>query len=67
MGFGGWRREKKLYKQWEKYANLSPEAIPQKETPADKDKQRLKVLYTLLGVSIVLFCAGLILILIKSC
>ena len=86
MRFGDRKRDKKLYKQWEKYdglpreatpkkeaptdrkwskhARLPREAIPQKEAPTDKNGRRLNLLYILLGVSILIFCAGLVLLLI---
>ena len=69
--------EDKLYQQWVKYGDLSPEAIPQKESPADmpvdkgkdrgKNEPSLRVLYILLGASMLLLCAGLVLLLVQSC
>jgi len=96
MRFGDRKRDKKLYKQWEKYdglpreatpkkeaptnkkwskhARLPREAIPQKEAPTgkkeaptDRNGRRLNLLYILLGVSMLVFCAGLVLLLIQYC
>jgi len=72
MRFGGRKGDKKLYKQWEKYAGLSgevipQEAIPQKEAPTGKNGRHLNLLYILLGVSMLIFFTGLALLLIKSC
>ena len=73
MRFGGRKRDKKLYKQWEKYAGLpdevipQQEAIPQKEAPTGKNGRRLNLLYILLGVSMLMFFTGLALVLIQSC
>ncbi len=67
------RRKKRLYQQWVKRAGLPPEAIPEEEVAGDiipkidKNKLRLKVLYILLVVSIMVFCTGLILLIIHSC
>ena len=71
-------REEKLYKQWVKRGDLSPEAIPQKESPGDvpvgreekgrgENGQSLRMLYILLGVSILVFCIGLVLLLVQLC
>jgi len=40
MRFGSKKREDKLYKQWVKYANLPPEAVPRKEAPTDKKEAK---------------------------
>ena len=76
-------REEKLYKQWVKHGDLSPEAIPQKESPSDvpvgreeksreekgreENGQSLRMLYIMLGVSILVFCIGLVLLLAQLC
>ncbi len=66
------RREGKLYQQWVEKAGLSPEAIPQKEVAGDimpkMDRERLslRLLYILLGVSVAILCAGLILLIVHS-
>lgn len=71
-------REDKLYKQWVKHGDLSPEAIPQEESPEDvpvgrgekgrgENGQSLRILYILLGVSILIFCIGLVLLLVQLC
>ena len=73
MRFGSRKKEEKLYKQWAKYSGLPPEAIPQKEAQVDRDGRRvyslqnLNALYILLGVFIVLFCIGLVVLIIQSC
>jgi len=69
--------EDKLYQQWVNHGDLPPEDIPQKEGPADmpvdkgkdrgKNEPSLRVLYILLGASILLLCAGLVLLLVQSC
>jgi hypothetical protein len=65
--------EDKLYQQWVKHGDLSPEAVPQKESPADmpvdrgKNEPSLRVLYILLGASMLLLCTGLVLLLVQSC
>ena len=68
------RKERKLYRQWVERANLSPDAIPQEEVAedripmpqADKQQSRLTILYILLGVAVVVLCAGLILLIVNS-
>ena len=66
------RREEKLYKQWGQHANLPPEAIPQREVSTDipvtgeKHEPRPSVLYILLGVAVLVLCAGVVLLLIQS-
>ncbi len=66
------RREKKrLYQQWVERAGLPPEAIPEEEVAKDiipkidKNKLRQNALYILLGAAIMLFCVGLILLIIN--
>ena len=67
------RRQDKLYKQWVKYADLSPEDVPSGEIPRDmparegRTLQRLPVLYILLGVCIVILVVGFTLLIMKSC
>ena len=81
--FGRWRKEERLYKQWTEHANLPPSAIPGKETypnkglPGEttfrneayngKSGRALNILYILLGVALLVLCAGVILILVKTC
>ncbi len=69
------RREKrKLYRQWVERASLSPDAIPREEVAedmipmpqADKQQSHLTILYILLGVAVVVLCAGLILLIVYS-
>jgi len=70
--------EDKLYRQWVNHGDLSPEDIPQQEGPPEvvpvnkgKDRRKnepsLRVLYILLGASVLLLCAGLVLLLVQSC
>ncbi len=65
MRFGNRKRDKKLYKQWAKYAGLPGETPPQKEAPTGNNGQRLNLLYILLGVSMLIFFTGLALLLIQ--
>jgi len=67
MRFGDKKRDKKLYKQWGKYAGLPSEATPKKEAPTGKNGRHLNVLYILLGVAMLVFFIGLALLLIQSC
>ncbi len=89
MRLGNRKGDKKLYKQWAKYAGLPGETPPQKEAPTNKkwlkharlpgevitqkeaptgkNGRRLNLLYILLGVSMLIFFAGLVLLLIQSC
>ncbi len=68
------RKERKLYRQWVERANLSPDAIPREEVAedmipmpqADKQQSHLTILYILLGVAVVVLCAGLILLIVYS-
>jgi hypothetical protein len=67
------RRKKRLYQQWVETAGLSPQAVPEEEGPGgiipkiDKNKLRLNVLYISLVASIMIFCTGLILLIMRSC
>ncbi len=67
------RQKRKLYRQWVERSSLSPDAIPREEvaeymTPQiDKQQSRLNILSILLGISLVILCAGLILLMMSSC
>jgi len=67
------RKADKLYKEWMKYANLPPEAIPSTGAPKDmpikraKGAQRLPVLYILLGFFVVILSIGVALFAMQSC
>ncbi len=67
------KRKKRLYRQWVETSGLPPEAIPEEELAGDimpkidENKLRLKVLYISLAASIMIFCTGLILLIINSC
>jgi len=71
------RREKrKLYRQWVERASLPPDAIPREKVPedripqadkADKQQSHLNLLSILLGITLVILCAGLILLMVYSC
>jgi len=73
LGYMQRRRKKRLYKQWIERADLPPEAMPEEEFATEKipeiDKKQLykRLLYTLLGVFIVVLCIGIISLLIHSC
>jgi len=60
-----------LYKQWVKYAGLPDEEIPPKKAPRDmpvreeRSKPSLSVLYLLLGVTVLILCAALVLLIMK--
>ena len=68
------KKKRKLYQQWVDMANLSSDAMPQEEIAedmitmprADKQQSRLTILYLLLGVAVVLLCAGLIFLIVYS-
>jgi len=67
------RRKRKLYRQWVARSSLPPDAIPREKVAEDRvvpqtDKQqsRLTVLYILLGIALVVVCAGLIVLLVYS-
>ena len=69
------RKQRKLYQQWIEQAGLSPEAVPREEVTEDlvpevgrgKERQRLPILYMLLGACVVILCVGLILLIVHSC
>ena len=68
------RQKRKLYQQWVERANLSSDALPREEVAeamiamprADKRQSRLTLLYILLGVAVVLLCAGLVILIVYS-
>ncbi len=68
------RKKRKLYRQWVERANLSPDAIPREEVAedmiampqADKQQSHPTILYILLGVALVVLCAGLVLLIVYS-
>lgn len=67
------KRERELHQQWVERAGLPPEAIPQEEVAedmmpqTDKEQSSLHILYILLGVSLIILCVGLILLMVHSC
>ena len=67
------RRKEKLYEQWVQRADLPPEAIPREKVredirpKAEKESLQQPILYILLGASLVIFCAGFILLIAESC
>ena len=67
------KKKRKLYQQWVERASLSPDAVPQEEIAEDmipqidKQQSRLNILSILLGISLVILCAGLILLIVSSC
>lgn len=68
------RKKRKLYQQWVERASLSPDALPREEVAedmitipqADKQQSRLAILYILLGVAVIILCAGLIILIVYS-
>ena len=73
MTFGRKRGDDKLYKQWVKHGDLPVETIPRRENSREvsvgrgKNNRGLRLLYILLGVSILVLCVGLALLLTQSC
>lgn len=71
MGFWPAKSRDKLYKQWSEHSGLPLEAIPKKEvvkeTPArvEGSERRLRILYILVGVVILLLCVGVIILLVQ--
>ena len=70
------RRKRRLYKQWVEMAELAPEDIPVEEVDSriveeveEKDETMLPLnrLYIMQGVSLVLLCVILIILIIQSC
>jgi hypothetical protein len=67
------RRKEKLYEQWVQRAGLPPEAIPRQEVNEDitpkieKERLHQPILYILLGASLAIFGAGLIILIVQSC
>ncbi len=67
------RKQKKLYQQWVERASLSPDAIPQEEVveelipQVDKPQSRLNLLNILFGISLLILCTGLVLLVVYSC
>ena len=68
------KKKRKLYRQWVERANLSPDSMPREEVSedmitmpqADKRQSHLTILYILLGVALVLLCAGLVILIVYS-
>lgn len=64
-------KKSKLYKQWVQYASLSDEEIIAKKAPRDmlareeRNKPYPSVLYLLFGVTILILCVVLVLIIMK--
>ncbi len=71
------KKSGKLYKQWVKYANLPPQAIPsteaskepisQKLAKLEKGAQRLPILYILLGFCIIVVIVSVSILIGQSC
>ena len=67
------KKKRKLYQQWVERASLSPDAIPREEIAEDmipqidKQQSRLNMFSILFGISLVILCAGLILLIVYSC
>ena len=68
------KKKRKLYQQWVERANLSPDAMPREEVAedmitmpqADKQQSHPIILYILLGVALVVLCAGLVILIVYS-
>ena len=73
------KKSGKLYKQWVKYANLPPDAIPTTETPTNKplrqdvtvglgeNIKRIPVLYIVIGVCVIALFVLIIILIAQSC
>jgi len=70
------RKKGKLYRQWVERSSLPSDAIPREEVAedmipqadkADKQQSHLDLLSILLGIALVVLCAGLILLMVYSC
>ena len=66
-------KKSKLYKQWVEYAGLPGEEIPSKKLPRrgilvreEKNKPSFGALYILLGITILILCVGMVLLILKS-
>ena len=66
-------KNSKLYKQWIEYASLPDKEIPSKKPPRrgmlvreEKNKPFFGALYILLGITILILCVGLVLLIMKS-
>ena len=74
MGFWPRSKQDKLYKQWAEHSGLPVEAVPKKEPISKKEvtketpvrvggvERRRYILYILLGLAILLLCAGIIIL-----
>ena len=69
LGYLQKRSKKRLYKQWIEKAELPPAAMPEGEVVGDKipEVDKKHMLYIMLGVSLVILCIGLILLIVHSC
>ena len=67
------RKKGKLYRQWVERSSLPSDAIPREEVaedmmpPEGKQQSHLDLLSILLGIALVVLCAGLILLMVYSC
>ena len=69
------RKKRKLYQQWVERSSLPPDAIPRGEVTedrmpmpqVDKQKSHLNLLSILLGIALLVLCAGLVLLIFYSC
>ena len=67
------RKKVKLYQQWVSRDDLAPDAVPPEEIAEyiiprkDKEQSRLRILYILLTIALVILGVGLILLIIHSC
>ena len=70
------KKQRDLYRQWVERASLSPDAIPREEVAedmipqvdkADKQQSHLNILSILFGISLLILCTGLVLLMVYSC
>ena len=70
------REKRKLYRQWVERASLPPDAVSREERVAEdrismpragKQKSHLNMLSILLGIALVVLCAGIALLIVYSC
>ena len=67
------KRAEELLKQWKEHGDLPPDSTEKQEdfengaTDRDVTKRRLRVLYILLGFSVIILVVGIVLLLLHYC
>lgn len=70
------REKRKLYRQWVERSDLPSDSVSREEKVAedrmsiprvDKQKSHLDMLSILLGIALVVLCAGIVLLIVYSC